>query len=379
MDVITRAEAVKLLPDGIEMDPYFPNEAHCSKEHIRHMFRGPVPMMATSRNVLVGQTSMSTYPIIGIYAVGDRDPEHMGPGHVFLLGKPGTGKTLVAKIPGQVIGGKVSRFQGAPDSLPADYIGTRVIQVREDGGQYFELVKGPAFADIQLHDEVTRNTPRMLSALLQVLGEGKITVGNETYDVGPFAILTANYTEEEGTYELPNALKDRIMFQVIDQNFTAEEFAKILEITQDFHKQQFKQVCTVEDVKETRLFFHETIRVSDEIRLDFMGRFAEISNRPHEFGFLNDLADDCDGVVIRSGLSGRGVPHWEGAARAMAAFRYRNYVTPDDVYKVLLPILRHRTVFSPGVLQYFRGKWNDPYIIVTRDKILKQLIQEAWL
>ncbi len=369
---------MKWLPDGVKMDPYFPDEAQCSEEHVKHMFRGPVPTMAALRSVLVGQTAMSTYPLAGYYAVGDRDFGHLGAGHVFLIGSPGTGKTLIAKTPGQVIGGTVSRIQGAPDSLPADYLGSRIIQVRDDGGRYFELIKGPAFADIQLHDEVTRNTPRMLSALLQVLGEGKITVGNETHDVGPFAIMTANYTEEEGTFALPNALNDRVMFQTMDQDFTAAEFAEILKRTQIFHKRSFEKISTVDEVKETRQFFHETVRVSEEIQFERMGRFAEISNNPHKFGFLNDLADECDDVIVRRGLSGRGVPHWEGAARVMAAFRYRSYVTPDDALKVLLPVLRHRAVFSPGVLQYFRGVWRDPYTVVTRDKILKRLIREAW-
>lgn len=374
---VTKEAAMKLLPEGVQMDPYFPDETECDEEHVRHMFRGPVPTMAALRSVLVGQTAMSTYPNIGMFAVGDRDIEYSGAGHVFLIGRPGTGKTLIAKTPGHIIGGTVSRFQGAPDSLPADYLGSRIIQVR-DGERYFELVKGPAFADIQLHDEVNRNTPRMLSALLQCLGEGKITIGNETHIVGPFAILTANYTEEEGTYALPNALNDRVMFQVMDQDFTAEKFAEILKRTQTFYRRHFEQLCTVEQVKETRLFFHETIRVSDEIRFEIMGRFAEISNNPHKFGFLNDLAEECEDVVIRGGLSGRGVPHWEGAARTLAAFRYRNYVTPDDALKVLLPVLRHRAVFSPGVLQYFRGEWKDQYTVVTRDKILKRLIREAW-
>lgn len=377
---ITKEAAMKLLPEGIPMDPHFPDETQCDEEHVKHMFRGPVPVMFNLRRAVVGQRAMTTYPTLGMFAAGDRDIGHLGAGHVFLMGKPGIGKTLLAKIPSLIVGGTSSRIQGVPDALPADYLGNRIIDIDDkDGKRYFRLVKGPAFSHFQIIDEANRFNPRMHAAFLQVLSEGKITIGTETHDVGPFVIFTANYLESEGVYEIPDAEKDRILFMILSEDFTAAEFAEILRVTQTFHTLQFKQVCTIEDVFETRRFFHETVIVSDEIRNKHIGRFAEISNNPHKFGYLNDLAKELDdNPIIVGGLSGRGNTHLESAARTLAAFKYRSYVTTDDVFKVLLPVLRHRAIFPAGALQFFCDKWKDQYTVITRDKILKKFILEAW-
>ncbi len=379
MKRISPEQAQKFVPPGFIMDPKFPAEgATCGEEHVRHMLGVVWPIVASLRKVLVAQRGMSTYTIIGMFAVGDRDLGYLGAGHVFYIDYPGKGKTLLGKIPGIVVGGSSSRLQGLPDALPADYIGTRIIQIDpKTGARYFELVKGPGFSYIQLLDEFNRMTPRAQAAVLQAIGEGKITVGNEQFDVSPFAIITANPIEQEGTYPLSEAFLDRIMFQVRGQEFTAADFMEIDARTRSFHTMKLTQVCDFARVAEVRQFFHETIHVSNEVA-ERKGRFQEKANAPSKFGLLKELEKKVDGPLLKTVISGRGSLHLEGAARMLAALRYRNFVTPDDVLKVILPVIRHRAIFEPGVLSILQQDLRHRDALETTDYILGELIKEAW-
>lgn len=379
MERISKKAAQEFLPPGFSMDPKFPAEgAECGAEHVQYMLGIVWPLLDSYRKVLVAQRAMSTYTTIGMFAVGDRDLNHIGAGHVFYLDYPGKGKTLLANVPAVVVGSTASRFQGVPDAVPADYLGSRIIQLNEvTGKREFQTIKGPAFADIQVLDEFNRNNTRTQSAALQVLGENRITIGNETYEVDPFAIITANPVEQEGTFPLSEAFLDRIMFQIRGQEFTAGTFAEILERTRLYDATQLAKVCEIGQVHEVRRFFHKTIHVTDDVA-DRIGRFAERANAPHTFGFLKDIQQQAGRPIIKVALSGRGAVHLEGAARTLAAFRYRNFVTPDDVLKVLLPVMRHRVIFETGVLKHLQTEYGHRDTLETIDYILLQLIKEAW-
>lgn len=365
-------------------DPYFERiagKAECNEQHIEYMFRIVWPLIASYRKVIVAQKAMTTYTALGMFAAGDRDLEHLGAGHVLYTDYPGKGKTLLAGIPALVLGGTYGRLQGDPEKVPTEYTGNRIIDIDEQGKKYFRLVKGPAFADIQLIDEINRLSPDTMSALLEGFCEGRITIFGERYKVRPFGLLTMNPIETEGTRKLIEALLDRIMFKITGEWFAAKQFADILERTSEFKKIRgmLKQVCSIDTVHEVRDYFFENIYISREIREGRVGHFAEISNKPHRFGCLTDLRDKFGGEIIKSGLSGRGVAHWEGAASTLAAFRYRNFTLPDDFLKVLIPIARHRLKFAPGVLEFFTELWDDcPDTDATVDKIIRQLIKEAW-
>ena len=222
-------------------------------------------------------------------------------------------------------------------------------------------MEGRAFGDIILLDEANRNTTRTQSAFLEPIAEAKATIFGETRPLKhpPWVILTQNPIETEGTFPFSEAFADRIMFKVRGEWFTAKTFAEIDERTASFDvlRRGLKQVCDFEMVDEIRDFFLREIYLDPDLRESCMGRFNEIMNNPHRFGYLLDLADEFGGSLIKSGMWGRGFTHWVGAAKTMAAFRYRDYVTPDDVLKVLFPILRHRVVFAPGVLDCFLDKW----------------------
>lgn len=365
-------------------DPYFERvagEAECEEKHIEYMFRIVWPLIASYRKVIVAQKAMTTYTALGMFAAGDRDLDHLGAGHILYVDYPGKGKTLLAGVPAIVLGGTCGRLQGDPEKTPTEYTGNRIIDVDENGRKFFRLIKGPAFADIQLCDEINRLSPDTMSALLEVFCEGHITIFGERHKVRPFGLLTMNPIETEGTRKLIEALLDRIMFKITGEWFAAHQFADILERTSEFKKIRgtLKQVCSIDTVHEIREYFFNNVYVSREIRENYIGHFAEVSNKPHKFRCLMNLRDKFGGDVVKSGLSGRGVSHWEGAAKALAAFRYRNFTLPDDFLKVLLPISRHRIKFAPGVLEFFTELWSDcSDTDAAADKIICQLIKEAW-
>ena len=366
-------------------DPYFEKlikTACCSPRHLEYMFRIIWPLLASYRKAIVAQRAMTTYTALALIAVGDRDLDYLGPGHVLYVDYPGKGKTLLAKIPALVLGATFSRFQGAADMQPSDYTGNRIIDIDEQEKRIFRWIQGPATSDIQLIDEVNRNTARTLAALLERFGEGKVTVFGKTYSFLPaFGLFTMNPIETEGTFALPEALLDRIMFKITGEWFSAVQFAEISERTDGYGelRHEFKQVCAIETIHEIREFFHKEIHVDSALLQKQMGHFAEVSNDPHRFGYLNRFEKICgDRPVIQSGFSGRGFVHWVGAARAMAAFRYRDYVLPEDALKVLLPVLRHRINFVKGALSLLTTELELRDTTQTTDVVLKALIREAW-
>lgn len=368
-------------------DPYFARVkklSPCGDEHLRYMFRIVWPALASDRKVLVAQRAMTTYRMLGMIAVGDRDLDYLGGGHVLYVDYPGKGKTLIAKVPALIFGGTYARFQGANDNLPSDITGNRV----SDGKGGFEILKGPVFADVLLGDELNRSTTKALAGLLQALSEGQVTIFGKTYAVHPFGIFTMNPIETEGTFPLPEALLDRIMFKITGEWTFAEQFADILERTSDFReiRHGLKQLCDMRTIYEIREYIHKEIYIDPEIRLQ-MGRFAEASNDPHRFGLLRSYERMFDAgrdvtmegsKLIVNGLSPRGVVHWEGAAKALAFMRYRNHVRHEDVKKVLLPIMRHRIQFASSVIPFFTHALRQYDSAATTDVLLGALMKEVW-
>lgn len=363
-------------------DPYFEkirNSSPAGDQHIEYMFRIIWPLLASYRKVLVAQRAMTTYTVLSQIAVGERDLDYLGAGHILYTDYPGKGKTLLAKVPAIVLGGTFKRFQGANDNLPSDFTGNRILDIDENGKRFFRFVQGPAFGDFILADEVNRNPPRTLSSFLEPVGEGTVTNFGETYRVRPYVLFTMNPIETEGTHPLPEALLDRIMFKMTGEWFTRDQFAEILERTDQYTtiRTGLKKICGIETFNGIREFFHTAVHVDSDMRKR-MGHFAEVSNDPYRFNYLRSFIERFDGPIIRSGLSGRGINYWEGAARALAALRYRDYVRPEDAKKVLLPILRHRIIFEPGALPFLTHELGLRDTTQTADVIINTLIKEAW-
>jgi MoxR-like ATPase len=395
-DVITREEAQKFLLPGYEMDPYFPKGGvTCGPEHLRYVLQVGYVLLVEYRRVIVGQRAMTTYTLIGMLAVGDRDFDHSGAGHVFYLGLPGTGKSLLAKVPQNVVAAVTARIQGTIDLMPTDITGNYIVQIEKETQQrFFEFKKGPVFSNILLFDEGPRTPARAQSGLLESLSEGTVTVAGVTHGgADPFMIMTGNPIESEGQHQMSDALRDRLMFCVLAEPFTARDYTEILRRTRTFNKMKLEPIADYNKVIEAREFFHDTVYVAPQIE-DFIGSLAKTINEVDHLGLLQDLRtrtnySDND-EIIKPGsaiLSGRGTPHLEGAARTLAALRYRNYVTLADVHKVLLPVIRHRTHFTANALFHFpeaiRAELKADYAgragkTEASEYLLKQIINVAW-
>ncbi|MGZ9109287.1 MAG: AAA family ATPase [Micavibrio sp.] len=137
-------------------------------------------------------------------------------GHVLLIGVPGVAKTLMVETVATVMGLSTARIQCTPDLMPADILGSEVLEQGEDGKRHFRFIKGPVFTQFLMADEINRASPRTQSALLQAMQEGVVTVAGKKYDLPkPFHVLaTQNPIEQEGTYALPEAQLDRFLMQI---------------------------------------------------------------------------------------------------------------------------------------------------------------------
>ena len=155
-------------------------------------------------------------------------------GHALLVGQPGLGKTMLVDTLGKVMGLETARIQFTPDLMPADILGSEVLDVRDDGTRAFRFIEGPVFTQLLMADEINRASPRTQSALLQAMQEHEVTVAGRNSPLGrPFHVLaTQNPIEQEGTYPLPEAQLDRFLLQVdIDYPDRATERAILLATT----------------------------------------------------------------------------------------------------------------------------------------------------
>lgn len=382
----TLSNVARFVDSDFGRDPYFERylargQVSCTEQHIEYVFRIMWPLLSSYRKIIVSQKAFTSYTALAPIAPGDRDGTYIAPGHVLYVDFPGKGKTLLGSIPAVVLGGTFTRFQGAFDNQASDYLGHRYPDFDDGGRKIYKLEEGPAFGDIHLLDEINRNTQKMQGIMLPVLAEGKIIMAGQVHQRQPFAIMTMNQIESEGVYPLIEALTDRIMFKLRGEWFTARDFADIGERSTHFEelRRELKQVCNISTIHEIRSFVLKEIHVDTELREGRMGRFAEISNDPQRFGYLKWYSAHVDGApIIKSGLWGRAFTHWLGAAQALAFFRYRNYVLPEDAKKVLLPIMRHRVVFAPGVIRRFKNIFGHTDQEETVDRILSDLIKEAF-
>ncbi len=252
-------------------------------------------------------------------------------GHVLLEDVPGTGKTLTARTLADALGLSFSRVQFTPDLLPSDVTGTEIFN---EQSRTFEFQPGPLFANIVLADEINRASPKTQAALLEAMAEGQVTVGNESHELPTpfFVIATQNPIESEGTFELPEAQKDRLMIQTSLGYPTVEGEIELLDRRSERRSSRgdTERVCTPEEIDALRAA-PESVRVSDDIKRYIVSLARETR------------ADDR----VETGVSPRGTERLFEIARARAAIEGRSYATPDDVKNVASPALAHRLALTP--------------------------------
>jgi MoxR-like ATPase len=252
-------------------------------------------------------------------------------GHVLLEDVPGTGKTLTARSFATALGLAFSRIQFTPDLMPSDVTGSYVF---EEGTGEFHFTEGPVFANIVLADEINRAPPKTQSALLEAMEEGQVTVDGETHALPePFVVIaTQNPVEQEGTFELPEAQRDRFILQT---SLGYPSYDGTLELL-DRRASRDEPEPTVERVTDSERVLElqdltETVTVTQPVR---------------EY-----IADVCretraDGRV-EVGVSPRGVERLFEISRARAVVDGREYVVPDDVRQIAPAALAHRLVVDP--------------------------------
>ena len=251
-------------------------------------------------------------------------------GHVLIEDVPGVGKTMLARALATSLGLSFKRLQCTPDLLPNDITGVSVFNQRS--GE-FEFRPGPAFSHLLLADEINRATPRTQSALLESMGEGQVTADGITYPLPqPFIVMaTQNPIEYEGTFPLPEAQLDRFLLKLaVGYPSPADENQMVLNLQREHPITTIGQVVDGAQVLDLRRQVWE-VHVDDTVR-DYAVRLVQ-ATRSHP-----DLA---------LGASPRGSLALFKTAQALAALAGRNYVIPDDVKRLALPVLVHRLIVRP--------------------------------
>lgn len=250
-------------------------------------------------------------------------------GHVLLEDVPGTGKTTLAKALAVSIGGQFKRVQFTPDLLPTDIVGTSLFNP-QDGS--FRFKPGPIFANVLIADEINRASPRTQSALLEGLSEQQVTVDGETRTLpSPFlCIATQNPVEFHGTYPLPEASLDRFAAQLsLGYPPEAEERALLTEQRGSKPSSPLEPVCTLEEVVALQ-------RAVEEVRME-----ASVAD------YLLRIVHATRGhASVKLGVSTRGALLYARMARARALASGRDFVLPEDLKKMAVPVLTHRLVLD---------------------------------
>jgi MoxR-like ATPase len=281
--------------------------------------------------------------------------------HALLEGVPGLGKTVLVKTMAEALALTFSRVQFTPDLMPADIIGTTVIDEDAKGGKVFEFRKGPIFANIVLADEINRATPKTQSALLEAMQEHRVTVSKKTYAIDePFFVMaTQNPLEMEGTYPLPEAQLDRFFFKLHVPFPSRDELHTILERTTGGSDLAVQPVLTREEVISMQKLVRE-VPVARHVT-DFVIRVLEATHPGSK------EAPELSRRFVRFGASPRGAQSVLLAAKIRALFEGRFAASIDDVRKVCFPALRHR------VLLNFEGEAEG----VKTDQVIEEILAKT--
>ncbi len=279
------------------------------------------------RKVVVGQDKMIEALLAGLLTRG----------HILLEGVPGLAKTTTVNALAKTLGLNFKRVQFTPDLLPSDIIGTEIYDPTQN---IFKIKKGPVFTNLLLADEINRAPAKVQSALLEVMQERQVTIGDDTFKIKPpfLVMATQNPVEQEGAYELPEAQLDRFMMKiVVGYNTRAEE----LEIARRVANNAFgsiHQVATVEDLEYLR---KEATKVHIDQELEkYIIELVFATREPEKYG-LESIKH-----YIEFGASPRASIDMYKASRAIAFLKGQDFVSPIEIAYISREVLRHRIILS---------------------------------
>ncbi len=280
--------------------------------------------------VIVGQTDVVDGVVICLLAGG----------HVLLEGVPGLGKTTLLRTLARVLHLKYSRIQFTPDLMPADIVGSMIVETDDKGGKQLRFQHGPIFSHLVLADEINRATPKTQSALLEAMQERTVTSGNITHELeSPFLVMaTQNPIEMEGTYPLPEAQLDRFLMKILVQYPTRADLSLIVERTIQREETELSAQVDREGILKLRKLCRDVLVA------------------PHVKNFAVDLvlATQPGGATthplaekyIRYGSSPRGAQALVECGRVLALMQGRMNLSTDDITAVAASVLRHRVILN---------------------------------
>jgi len=277
--------------------------------------------------VLVGQDKMVEGLLAGLLCRG----------HILLEGVPGLAKTTAVNALAKTLGLDFKRVQFTPDLLPSDIIGT---EIYDPSNNTFKIKQGPIFTNLLLADEINRAPAKVQSALLEVMQERQVTIGDETFKIDlPFLVMaTQNPVEQEGAYELPEAQLDRFMMKLVVGYNTKEEELEIARRVANNSFGTIEQVATLDDLNKIR---EEALAVHmDEEIESYIIELVTATREPKSYG-LEELE-----AYIEFGASPRASIDMYKASRAMAYLKGKDYVSPMEIAYIAKEILRHRIILS---------------------------------
>ena len=278
---------------------------------------------ASIKSFIVGQEELVELLVAGIFCSG----------HILLEGVPGVAKTLASKVLAKALAVDFSRIQFTPDLMPSDVIGTSVFNMKESS---FTFKKGPIFSNIVLIDEINRAPAKTQAALFEVMEERQITYDGKRYVMdNPFIVIaTQNPIEQEGTYNLPEAQLDRFLFKIILDYPDLNDEIEILNRFKSEGKmggvETIQPVLTQENIKKIQQIVDD-VKVEENI-IKYIANLTHKTRTHHQ---------------IYLGASPRGSLAIMRSAKAIAAIRGRDFITPDDVQYVAPHVLNHRLILTP--------------------------------
>ena len=286
--------------------------------------------MFEMRRVVVGQDRVLERLMVALLAGG----------HALLEGVPGLGKTLTLSTLARVLGGSFSRIQFTPDLLPADIVGTRIFLASQEK---FDVEPGPVLANFVLADEINRAPAKVQSAMLEVMQEHQVTIGDQTFPApAPFLVMaTQNPIESEGVYPLPEAQRDRFMMRVPVGYPSVDEEREIVR-RMDVTASAAEPILDPADVLAMQKVAGAVF--VDQKVVDYALRIVTATRRPADVGM-----PQLEGMIEYGGSPRASIALIRGA-QAMAVLRGRGYALPQDVYEIAYDVLNHRLVLSYAAL-----------------------------
>lgn len=293
--------------------------------------------------VVMGQQEAVTHLLAGLLARG----------HVLMEGVPGLAKTLLAKSLAHILKAEFTRIQFTPDLMPADIIGTHIYDLQS---RKFHLRKGPIFTEILLGDEINRAPPKTQSALLEAMEERQVSIDGKTLPLSEsfMVVATQNPIEQEGTYPLPEAQLDRFLMKIVLDYPSAVEEREILA-----RYGKFSDVHDLEGMGLARLTGDDTI-------VRFRQRTQQVRIEEGIVAYVQTLLEGTRrSPHLHLGASPRGGIALLKTSQCLAAMRGRDFIVPDDIKEMALPVLRHRVILRPEA--ELEG--------LTPDRVLSQILE----